>query len=275
VRPAIIYFFLLLLLPAEVIKGQVTPVALPEVLENLFSRLDNNYDDTDRIHINDSIRLVISSYVRSDSVFRHRFPNLHHLGQIMSPDSILKIVTWNLVLGSRPGLYFCYIIRRGEEGKENKVYSLTTSYRQDSIRTDTSYSEVGWYGALYYDLKPYTINENKCWVLLGIDYGNPYISRKIIDVLSFTPDDSIIFGRKWFVSGDKVRFREVFEYASNGMMTLRFNSEKSIVFDHLVPFNPAHKNDHQFYGPDYSFDAYIYEKGIWKLSINVDARNKE
>jgi len=92
--------------------------------------------------------------------------------------------------------------------------------------------------------------------------------------LTFKPDGTIIFGEKWFDSGKDIRFRAVFEYASNAMMSLRFRSDNSIVFDHLVPFSPSKKDDHEFYGPDYSFDAYNYKDGLWKLVINVDVRNE-
>lgn len=155
------------------------------------------------------------------------------------------------------------------------IYRLSATYREDPVKTDTTYTESEWYGAMYYDIKPYIISGKRCWVLLGIDYGNPFISRKIIDVLSFNAEDSIIFGRKWFSSGEKIRFREVFEYASNGMMSLKFRSDSSIVFDHLVSFSPDQKDDRQYYGPDYSYDAYYLENGLWRLTINVDARNKE
>ncbi len=51
-----------------------------------------------------------------------------------------------------------------------------TDYQQvimkDPVRTDTTYNESDWYGALYYDLRPYIIDKQRCWVLLGIDYGN-------------------------------------------------------------------------------------------------------
>ncbi len=60
------------------------------MLEELFDRLTGNYNDTERIRINDSIRIILDSYVKSDSVFKHRFTNLRYLGQIMSPDSLLK-----------------------------------------------------------------------------------------------------------------------------------------------------------------------------------------
>jgi hypothetical protein len=257
------------------VKGQIGKNDEPKVLENLYSRLVNNFDDNDRLRINDSIRLIIDSYVASDSVFKHRFTNLRYLGQITSPDSMLKIITWNLVLRSGPSRYFCYFIRKPESGNENRVYRLTATYREEQVRTDTIYTEPDWYGALYYDIKPYIIDDKRCWIMLGIDYGNSFISRKIIEVLSFTSEDSIIFGRKWFASGEEIKFRDVFEYASNGMMSLRFRSDDSIVFDHLVPFSQELKDDRQYYGPDYSYDAYYFENGLWKLTINVDARNKE
>jgi hypothetical protein len=274
-RRFVLYIIVIGSFSTGMLKGQSTEDNPSEVLEKLFGRLSEIYDDTVRMRINDSIRVIVESYAGSDSIFVHRFGNLKYLGQITSPDSLIKIVTWNLILTSHPGRYFCYFIRKGEHGKGNSVYSLTSGYREESVSTDTIYTMSDWYGALYYDLKPCIIDDKNCWILLGIDYGNPEVSRKIIDVLSFTSDNSILFGRKWFLSGDQLRFRAVFEYASNGMMTLRFTSGSSIVFDHLVPFNMSHKDDHQFYGPDYSYDAYNLENGIWKLSINVDARNKE
>ena len=274
-RPVILYLILFISLSTGIAKSQVSAKDTPQVLEDLFDRLVGNYNDGDRIRINDSVRMILDEYVKSDTVFTHRFTNLRYLGQIMSPDSLLKIITWNLVLVNEPGRYFCYFIKKQESGKENKIYRLSVTYKEAPVRSDTTYTESDWYGALYYDLKPYKTNDKSCWVLLGIDYGNSLISRKIIEVLSFAPDNSIIFGRKWFASGEEIKFRDVFEYASNAMMSLRFKSDSSIVFDHLVPFSPALKDDRQYYGPDYSFDAYNFENGLWKLNINVDARNKE
>jgi hypothetical protein len=274
-KPFILCLVFSILLSTGIAKSQESVKDAPQVLKELFDRLVDNYNDNDRIRINDSIRSIIDGYVKSDTVFTHRFTNLRYLGQIMSPDSLLKIITWNLVLENEPGRYFCYFIRKQEHGKENKIYRLSTSYNESPVRTDTIYSELNWYGALYYDLRSYIIDNKRYWVLLGIDYGNSFISRKIIEVLSFSNDDSIIFGRKWFASTEEVKYRDVFEYASNAMMSLRFRSDSSIVFDHLVPFSSSHKDDRQYYGPDYSFDKYNFENGLWKLKINVDARNKE
>ena len=274
-RLFIIYLILFMLFSTSVAKSQVSATDTPQVLEELFDRLVGNYNDSERIQINDSIRLILDSYVKSDSVFTHRFTNLRYLGQIVSPDSSLKIITWNLVLENEPGKYFCYFIRKQDAVKENKIYRLSVTYNEKPVDSDTTYTESDWYGALYYDLRPFIIDNIRCWILLGIDYGNSEISRKIIEVLSFTPENSIVFGRKWFASGEEKTYRAVFEYASNAMMSLRFRSESSIIFDHLVSFSSTHKDDRQYYGPDYSFDAYNFENGLWKLVLNVDARNKQ
>ncbi len=274
-RTFIIYIILYIAFSADVARSQAPKKDIPVILEELFSRLVDNYDDNERIRINDSIRLIIDSYAGSDTVFTHRFTNLRYLGQIMSPDSLLKIITWNLVLENEPGRVYCYFIRKTGPGTENLIYRLSSAYRENPIIADTTYTGADWYGALYYDLRPYKISEDRCWVLLGIDYGNPLISRKIIEVLRFKPDNSIVFGRKWFASGEEKKYRAVFEYASNATMSLRFRSDSSIVFDHLVPFSPLHKDDRQYYGPDYSYDAYNFENGLWKLNINVDVRNLE
>ena len=273
-KSSILYLVIMLALSTGLTKGQQSLNNTPQVLEKLYNRLANNSDDSDRLRINDSIRSIIDSYAESDTVFKHKFWNIKHLGQIVSPDNLIKIITWNLVLGNNQGWYFCYFIRKKGRGKEKLVYRLSAAYKEKTVRTDTIYSQKNWYGALYYDIKPYLVYGKKCWVILGIDYGNPLISRKIIDVLSFTPDDSVIFGRKWFGTNADTRYREVFQYSSNGVMSLRFNSDKEIIFDHLVPLSSERKDDHQYYGSDYTYDAYLFKDGFWKLTLNVDARNK-
>jgi hypothetical protein len=266
---------ILLFLPGKKVYCQEKQIDESVVLEKLFKRLVNNFNDDDRLRINDSILSIIDNYVESDSVFNHRFSNLKYLGQIKPLNSNLKIITWNLVLRNSPGKYYCYFIRKQENGK-NKVTKLVAPYNDNPVHTDSTYNSSSWYGALYYDLKLYELSNNQHWVLLGIDYGNPDISKKIIEVISFTPKDSLIFGKKCFNTGTEIRYRDVFEYASNGMMSLRFRNDSTIVFDHLVPFSPAMENDRQYYGPDYSYDAYQLKKsGLWQLEINVDARNEE
>lgn len=271
-----IYIIILYLFSSPVkVSGQESLDSASVLLEQLYGRLINNYDDSSRIQINDSIKNIIDWYVKTDTAFNHRFDNLRYLGQIISPDSTLKIITWNLVLSNYPGRYNCYFIKKGETGSGNKVYTLAANYNDSPLKTDTTYSDSNWYGALYYDLRPFLFEEKKLWIILGIDFGNPLISRKLIDVMELADNGSIKFGRKWFAAGEDFIYRAVMEYASNASMSLRFTSDKSIVFDHLVPINPTQVNNRQYYGPDYSTDSYNFEKGKWILKTNVDSRNRE
>jgi hypothetical protein len=244
-------------------------------LTRLFSRLENNFDDNSRITINDSIICLIDNYVESDSIFEHRFINIRYLGQIISSDKNLKIITWNLILKDSPNRYFCYFIRKTDHGRKKLIYSLKGENSDKPIRTDTVYSEGNWYGALYYDLRPVKVKKEVHYVLLGMDFGNRSVNRKIIDVLSFTKDGDIIFGKKWFSVNNDTKFREVLEYDAGGVMSLKFYSAKSIVFDHLVPLSSKIKEEKVSYGAEYSFDSYNYKDGLWRLKKNVDVRNKD
>jgi hypothetical protein len=253
--------------------GQTHKPDVSSDLEKLFGRLVANPEDADRIRINDSIKFIIDSYAGSDSVLTHNFKGLKYLGQVTNRNSQLKIITWNLLLKDSKSRYYCYFIHG--TAKKNRLYKLEGKYSEKPVRIDTVYSERNWYGALYYDLKQFKKDNQTYWILLGIDYGNPLVTRKIIEVMSFTPDGGIIFGKKLFASGKELSFREVLEYNSGAVISLKFRTDKSIVFDHLVPVSPELKGQKEYYGPDFSFDAYDLERGMWIFKSDVEARNKK
>lgn len=270
------YFLIFFLAVAVVFSKSNGQTHRPDVtsdLDKLFTRLVTMSEDTDRIRINDSIEFIIDSYAGSDSVLSHSFKKLRYLGQITSGNKQLKIITWNLLLKNSKSRYFCYLIHR--TGKKNHLYKLAGKYLEEPVRVDTVYSEKNWYGALYYDLKPFKKDNQTYWILLGIDYGNPQVTRKIIEVVSFTPDGGILFGKKVFSSGKELKYREVLEYSSDAVISLKFRTDKMIVFDHLVPVSAELTDQKEYYGPDFSFDAYSLEKGMWILQSDVEARNKK
>jgi hypothetical protein len=245
------------------------------ILENLFRRILDTNNDNERLRLNDSVKVIIDSYVTSDSVFVHKFSKLRYLGQILSPDSKVKIITWNLILREGGNKYFCYITRKGNRGEPNKINKLAGENKDESPVKDTVYSEKNWYGALYYALQPFKKDKETHYLILGIDYGNSPITRKIIDVMTFTQDGRIIFGNNCFRKDEGLSSRVVIEYFSEGVISLRMLSAKTVVFDHLASISDDKKNDPEFMGSDYSFDGYTLKKGYWRFVTNVDARNKK
>lgn len=271
-RRLIIFFLIAEFLSLSEAQCQTDGKDVSSELQKLFKALAESPGDSSRLRINDSITTIIDSYVRSDSVFKHRF-NIRYLGQILSRDSKIKIVTWNLPLRNSKSRYYCYFINR--TGKMNSVFRLNGNYREQPLRTDTIYSASDWYGALYYDIRPFKKDNHQYWMLLGVDYGNPSVTRKIIDVLSFTTAGDVQFGKKFFSDSGKMKYRVFIEYSSDAVVSMKFLSDKSIVFDHLVPFSGEKADDRAQYGPEYSYDGYNYEKGIWKFSPDVDVRNRK
>lgn len=268
-RYLILFFLTSILIPASLAGQKPSPD-----LRKLFMRIASVHTDEDRLRINDSVKLAVADYASSDSVFYESVHDVRYLGEITSQDSTLKILSWNLVLDNNKGKYFSYIIKRQQQGMKNFVYPLEASYSDKPVLTDTTYTGSQWYGALYYSVKTLTEKGKDFWIVLGLDYGDPLITRKIIDVISFNDDGSVVFGKKWFASPRGMKYRDVFEYAATGMMTLRFNSSTSIVFDHLVPIETESGDKRVFYGSDYSFDSYIYSNGVWKYILNVEMRNQ-
>ncbi len=245
------------------------------ILENHFLRLRQNIPPHQKMIIVDSIKQILNSYASSDSVFNHRFTNLRFLGQITSPDSTIKLLTWNIILNDTTGKYFCYLIHRPQKGESSKVTYLEAEYKKDAPSSDQIYSKENWYGALYYDVRPFIHKGEECYILLAIDYGNPFITRKIIETLKFDNNGSPQFGVECISDSLKISRRIIFEYASTGVMSLKFEADTLIVFDHLSPFTPDMKGNKMYYGPDFSFDAYVLKNGTWNLMEDIDIRNRE
>lgn len=188
------------------VLGQKSPSDLSYILEDLYSRIVNTNDDIERLRLNDSVIILVEGYVKSDSATRHKL-DVRNLGQIDSPDRKLKIINWNLALRDGSNKYLLYIIRYGKKGYQDTVYKLTGGNSIKPILTDVIYSEDNWYGAVYYDIQPFKTGNDVGYLILGIDFGNTYITRKIIDVLSFNGKGEISFGRNCFQRDKDLRSR--------------------------------------------------------------------
>jgi hypothetical protein len=268
----IILFLVLICNP--VVKAQNAYPELGTNLEDLFNRMAMSEIDTEKGILNDSIIILIQQYINTDSVFYHRFNNIKFLGQITSPDSLVKILTWNVAFSDGVQNYYCYLLSKSFIKDETRWYKLTGISGTDEIRKDTTYSQNDWYGSLYYDIRPFTINNEKYYILLGIDFKNAFLTRKVIEIVQLSDENKLVFGKLCFIDTDRLNYREVFNYSGRASMTLRFDSEDKVVFDHLSPFSPEYKDNFQYYGPDFSYDAYVLEGEQWKLKQDIDVRNK-
>jgi len=268
----IIIACLALLIP---VKAQKSTTDISVVLGDLYYWIMNSSSDSERKRLNDSVILIVESYVASDSVMNHRFDNVRNLGQIDSPDGKVKIINWNLVLRDGSNRYYLYIIRSGGKKEKNTVYKLTGINSIKPIKTDQIYSPENWYGASYYAIQPFKAGKNISYLLLGIDFGSTFITRKIIDVLDFDKKGGICFGLNCFRKGNEKLFRDVLEYSSEGLVSLRVQSKKLVVFDHLDSYSGGHGEGQDNVGAGLYFDGYSLKRGVWSFVSNINVRNRK
>ncbi len=239
---------------------------LNQMYERIIVASDNN-----KSLINDSIRNLVEEYIYSDTIFKNQLSGVKFLGELQSNDKNLKIINWNVMDSGGDNRYYCYFIKKDK--KKNIVFKLEGRYNVTGIDSSKVFGANDWYGALYYDLRHFRNNREDLYMVLGYDYTHLGESRKIIDIVGFN-DNGIYFGDGALDMNGKALKRYILEYSSEGVVSLRFHSDKSVVFDHLAAFSNGQNSDPS-YGSALSFDAFILEKGVWKFYSNVDIRNQK
>ncbi len=74
-----------------------------------------------------------------------------------------------------------------------------------------------------------------------------------------------LFGAPVFHYKNKVvKHRVIIEYKKDAKATLNYSTElKKIIFDHLIPLNPAYKELRYSHVPDGSYEGFKYKLGRW------------
>jgi hypothetical protein len=153
--------------------------------------------------------------------------------------------------------------------------TIVLNDESDKIRDPEkkSLNATQWYGALYYKIIYTKYKRRKTYTLLGWDGNTALSNRKIIDIIMIN-GKNVKFGLPVFQEDKGLKHRILLEYAEDAAVSLRYyDSIKHIVFDHLVPPNSTLEGQFEFYGPDFSTDAYMFEKGKWRFIRNFEARN--
>ncbi len=202
----------------------------------------------------------------------YAFEGIKNLSVRTSPDGKVKTYTWFLL--SKNYGYKSYGILQYVDEKKN-VHAFELKEIEDFPRgiMHKTLSADNWYGCLYYDIVEYIYKKEKIYVLLGFDGNDGMTSRKVIETLTFNKNKPR-FGDNLFQSNNKSYSRIIFEYSAKITMGVHYEKKKKwIVFDHLSPENQGLVGQYQFYGPDFSFDAFEFSKGKFIHLSDVDARS--
>lgn len=239
--------------------------------------------DFNKYEANEKFFNMLVEVLALENSFIYPFDSLKTISIIKSPDKYFRIFTWNLRKADGSYDYFGLIQIDSKKSKGEELIKLTNKSIKNTHTTDEILTDENWYGALYYKIIQTKSKGNIYYTLLGWDGNNGLTTRKVIEIIVFDNRGQASFGAPIFKIGDELKNRFIMEYASHVAASLKYekqykkdgkNKNWMIVFDRLSPLSPMMEGQYQFYVPEAdTYDAFIFEKGLWQFYKDVDARN--
>ena len=212
----------------------------------------------------DTIQKLVRDAVNIPGCFDYPFKRVMGMGILSSPDGKLKMFNWSAPREDNTLKYFCIFLHRPD--KKSGIINVHELMHDGSLPQETVskyLDDEEWYGALYYEIIPINKGKNTIYTLLGWAGVDGITTMKLLDAIQFT-SRGIRLGAPIFKTENGVQKRFLLEYADDVSVSLRwFEKDKQLIFDHLSPRNPSLQGQFAFYGPDFTYDAFVLEKGKW------------
>ena len=200
--------------------------------------------------------------------FAYGFDSLaNHINIISSDDGAFRIFNWGLPANERSMRYYGAV--QLPSAGAPKLYGLVDYSAQIQKGASDSILAGGrWFGAIYYRIMPITVNGEPAYTLFGMNAANASSTRKVMDVLRFTPQGPVfgapVFGvRSPDTKAQAARF--VLEYKKGVQVGLNWNEERqAVVYDHLES-ETNDPNRRYTYVPTGEYDGFRWQNGMWTL----------
>jgi hypothetical protein len=243
-------------------------------LSFLLDSLRSAKTDDNKISINDRFSSLMEKTLNEPTIFDYNFAELATIGCIDSPDGEVRIVNWNIEQEDESQRYFAYVLKRDIKKSKHEVFALTHNIYSELKPAETLDAD-NWYGALYYKIIPEIKGSKKYYTVLGWNAATKESNMKLIDVISFS-GNTLKLGAAIFKIENNTLKRVFFEHSKKVTISLKWEPEyKRIIFDHLSPETPSMIGFYEFYVPDMTYDAFVFEDGKWLFKEDVIGVNKE
>lgn len=224
---------------------------------------------------NESFKKLLEEVLELEEAFDYPFSSLTTIGKIYSEDKEIRIISWNVEWEDHQNSYFSYILKKENRRSGHFVVPLKDNSIMLPYQPKDQLDADNWYGALYYDIKDVEKGRRTYYTLFGYDANDDRSTIKLLDVLYFVGKKPK-FGYPLFETEDGYANRVYFEHANKAVMSLKYDKKRDmIIFDHLSPESPGLAEFREYYIPDMSYDAYVFEKNKWRLREDVIAINKD
>lgn len=245
-------------------------------LKSLTKDMFRSRSDAVKLLANEKFLSLMQTTLETERSFYFDFDSLVDIGRLRSPDNTFRIINWNLPMEDGTHQYYGFIQSYSKKTRKQELFKLIDM--SDEIPNPENYvsDNKKWYGMLYYKIISVKYKNITYYTLLGWDGNNNLSQKKFIEPISFSSGGTPKFGGADFEIEKKNPKRIVYEYSANIVMSLKYDEQAQlIVADHLSPINQGLEGQYQFYGPDFTYDAYRFKKGKWIHEKNYDARNEK
>lgn len=261
-----------ILLSVLSILGQAQkPIDLPEIdsINQMLCTISTTKSDVKKDELNAYLIGYLREFLENDISWSAKYDSVNYLSVLKSDDDKLRVFTWNLNYQDGSFKYFGFL--QYKDNKNDYVFFLDDKKQSEDGFERRYLTNTEWYGVLYYEIITTKWNSRTFYTLIGWDGADFLINRKVVEVLTFDRKGMPSFGSKSFKLEKTATGRLIFEYADRATMLLRYNDkQKMIVLDHLSPPEHKYKGLYQYYGPDFSYDAFVFRAGRWYLISDVD-----
>tara|TARA_B100001109_G_scaffold43826_1_gene35040 strand:- start:801 stop:1493 length:693 start_codon:yes stop_codon:yes gene_type:complete len=187
----------------------------------------------------------------------------------------LTIVSWNVELKNQTNAYGAVVVftdKKGEQVAQSLRFKRATTLRP-TLDVKSRYTAKEWPGAVYYEVLLQHQGNRPVYTLLGWDGADNIRTRKMVETLSISAS-KLKFGVPIISAGRGSTKRYILEYSDQVSAILQWREDLGmIVMDHLSPPSPDLEGQTSFYGPDMSYDGFIWKKNHWVLQEDVDVRD--
>jgi hypothetical protein len=239
-------------------------------LQIIQKKLFSEKNDDLKLKLNIEFTEILDTVLSAERSFFYSFDSLNEITRIYSPDNFFRIINWNIY--KKDGTYHYFGFIQTYDAKKKKYECFKLQNHPEIVKSAETFvgSHEKWLGMLYYKI----IKNDNYYTLLGWDGNSKIIQKKYIDVLYFKKNGDPVFGKDVFKFSRKNPRRIVFQYSAEVVMSLKYYEDKQmIIFDHLTPKDSFLEGQYQYYGPDFSFDGFVYHKDKWKYVEDVDIKN--
>lgn len=251
----------------------VSLLVVPDLVSRLLiDQLVEAKADRDKVELSERLWERMSRLLTYKPLFNDRFGGFSNISVLLSPDKVLKMVTWNVGFEDGTNTFFGGMAINRDNAI--KVHRLSDRYRSIKTPQVMSLNASRWYGAVYYEILVNRHKKETYYTLLGYNPNDYFSKIRVVEILTLGTNGSPRFGEPIIEVEGKMLKRLIFEYSANVSMMLRYDANTGmIVMDNLAPVSPMFAGDPRQYGPDFTHNALRFEKGKWVFRSDVILTN--